>query len=83
LSLLRFAHVFVGKPVPTFQEHALASNDRRPTSPRCPALKQLEIFTLLPLGDLRLVAGDLGVLDAQIIVDEIAAEAIGEAVVVA
>src|SRR5215471_8831681 len=72
--------------VPPFE--ALASNDRRLLRPGCPAilrpiLKQLEIFPLLPLGDLRLVARDLGVLDPQVIVDEIAAEAIGEATVVA
>src|ERR1700745_3253772 len=41
-------------------------------------LKQLEILSLLPLRDLRLVAGDLGLLDAQIVVDEIFAEAGGE-----
>src|SRR5262249_20559604 len=46
-------------------------------------LKQLEIFPLLPLRDLRLVAGDLGLLDAKIVVDEIFAEAGGEAGILA
>src|SRR5262249_38553897 len=47
------------------------------------ALKQIELFALLPPGDLRLVARDRGVLDTQLIVDEAAAEAIGEAAIVA
>src|SRR5262249_12996849 len=46
-------------------------------------LKQLEIFPLLPLGDLRLVASDLRILDAQVVIDKAAAEAIGETIVVA
>ena len=46
-------------------------------------LEQLEIFPLLPLRDLRLIAGDLGFLDAQIIVDEALTETVGKAVVVA
>src|SRR5262249_40263642 len=46
-------------------------------------LEQLEIFPLLPLRDLRVVAGDLGLLDAQIVVDEIFAEAGGEAGILA
>src|SRR6266542_3688034 len=40
-----------------------------------PGLKQLEIFPLLPLRDLGAIAGDLGLLDAQVIVDEILSEA--------
>src|SRR6266508_2450736 len=46
-------------------------------------LKQLEIFPLLPLRHFGLVARDLGLLDAQVIVDEASPEAVGEAVVVA
>src|SRR5262245_31044344 len=46
-------------------------------------LKQLEVFALLPLRDLGVVARELGLLDAQVIVDERLAEAFGEAGVVA
>src|SRR5439155_7097509 len=46
-------------------------------------LEQLEIFALLPFRDFGLVARDLGFLDAQIIIDETAAEPVGKAVVVA
>src|SRR5437660_7857579 len=38
-------------------------------------LEQLEIFLLLPVAHFGLIAGDLGLLDAQIVVDEILAEA--------
>src|SRR5436853_3737479 len=38
-------------------------------------LEQLEIFLLLPVAHFGLIAGDLGLLDAQIVIDEILAEA--------
>src|SRR5262249_9572419 len=46
-------------------------------------LKQLEIFALLPLRDLGVIARELGLLDAQEGVDEIPAEALGKAGIVA
>jgi len=39
-------------------------------NPAC-VLKQLEILALLPLRDLGVLAGELGLLDAKITVDEI------------
>src|SRR5262249_48174183 len=56
---------------------------REPEADAFNCLKQLEIFPLLPLGDLRVVARDLGLLDAQVVVDEIFAEAGGEAGILA
>src|SRR5262245_22558098 len=51
----------------------------RAVSERLYRLKQLEIFPLLPFRDFRLVARDFGLLDAQVVVDEIFAKAGGEA----
>src|SRR5215467_15346555 len=49
----------------------------------CPISEQLEIFLLLPLGDLGVVARELGLLDGQVIVDELPTEGIGEAAILA
>src|SRR5262245_20745038 len=51
-------------------------------NPAC-VLEQLEIFALFPLRDLGVIARELRLLDAQVVVDEILAEAFGEAGIVA
>src|SRR5262245_15243998 len=58
-------------------------SSREAVGERLCRLEQLEIFPLLPIRDLRVVAGDLGLLDAQVIVDEIFAEAGGKAGILA
>src|SRR5947207_15543338 len=49
-----------------------------PTLPK-PTLEQFKIFAVLPLRNFRLVARDLEFLDANVIVDEVAAEALDQA----
>src|SRR5215510_3406403 len=45
----------------------------------CSASEQVEVFLLLPLGDLRVEAGDLRLLDAEVVVDESVAQRGAEA----
>src|SRR5215813_12888381 len=45
------------------------------------ASKQVEIFLLLPLGDLGVVARELGPLDGNVVIDEALPEAFGKAAI--
>src|SRR5262245_47439571 len=67
----------------SFPSRLIRLQHPRAPVPHIARSKQLEIFLLLPFADLRMVARQLSLLDREVIIDELLAEAVGKAAVIA